>query len=360
MNAKECEAYNLKRSEFLLMSKDGDDSWAGALYGHCQECSELDDKTFKRKVRQHWEARAKLMRGRKIRSRSITFDNQTEVIREMFKDMGLSNTKLRELTIIRTRAISAAFILGHANLKEEAQQAVYKICMEWQEAKEKMAADPSYTVSTDSRSLMASDTSYLTNVMAGINMSFICRAKGCLFFGMNDEKTWVQSRRGYQFRCPICGDQYHPWASKTDSVPAKYILSLTHPASGVLELIPTVWPPSEDEKWLNNMIEVTARDIQDQSDLDAWYNGSKLNLSQLIDAQKIPLHFGHMVLGENALYRIDKNSWNLEHQQQFGFHGAQFKDVEAVQTPYSNWNELIGIVANHVAASRAMLRRSSL
>ena len=207
---------------------------------------------------------------------------------------------------------------------------------------------------------MSHDTALLTNVMTGVNLSFICRASSCLFFGMNCSATWVQSRRRLWFKCPICGDQYHPWMSKSDSVAAKYVLSLTHPISGELELIPTSWPPSDDEKWLNNMIELAARDIRDQADLDAWYNGSKLSLAQLIDAQKIPQHFEHMVMGQRALERIDANTWNLEHQKQFGFHGTQLRDVDAAQSPYSNWNELIAIVANHVAAQRAMYRRSTL
>ena len=112
-----------------------------------------------------------------------------------------------------------------------------------------------------------------------------------MFFGMNDGKTWVKERGHYWFKCPRCGEQYRPGSGKKDAVAANFVLSITNPENGQLELIPTSWPPSEDDRWLHNAVEIQARQIQTQQDLDAWYNKSKLDLSELTNRQKISVHF---------------------------------------------------------------------
>jgi hypothetical protein len=42
------------------------------------------------------------------------------------------------------------------------------------------------------------------------------------------------------------------------------------------------------------------------------------------------------------------------------FTGAFLSAEEAQQEPFDNWTELIGLIANVVAASRAMIIRSNL
>ena len=46
-----------------------------------------------------------------------------------------------------------------------------------------------------------------------------------------------------------------------------------------------------------------------------------------------------------------------EFLQQDSFWGSQFTDVEAANEPFGNWNELIGLIANTVAANRALISR---
>ena len=37
--------------------------------------------------------------------------------------------------------------------------------------------------------------------------------------------------------------------------------------------------------------------------------------------------------------------------------GAHLTDLDAARAPFDNWNEMIGIFANHVAASRSIAAR---
>ena len=72
--------------------------------------------------------------------------------------------------------------------------------------------------------LQAEDAAYLTNVMAGVEFSFVCRMPGCMFFGLNDGKTWVKEKQHYWFKCPRCGEQYRPSSGKKEAVKANYVL----------------------------------------------------------------------------------------------------------------------------------------
>ena len=53
-NAKECGAYGLKWSRFMLVpetSGTADASWSGVIWGHCQPCSGYEEGPFKREAR---------------------------------------------------------------------------------------------------------------------------------------------------------------------------------------------------------------------------------------------------------------------------------------------------------------------
>ena len=53
-SAKECGAYGLKWSQFMLVpetSGPADASWFGVIWGHCQPCSGYEEGPFKREAR---------------------------------------------------------------------------------------------------------------------------------------------------------------------------------------------------------------------------------------------------------------------------------------------------------------------
>ena len=49
------------------------------------------------------------------------------------------------------------------------------------------------------------------------------------------------------------------------------------------------------------------------------------------------------------------SQWAWEEFKTRPFWGARFTDENAAREPFSNWAELIGLIANTVARSRAML-----
>ena len=40
--------------------------------------------------------------------------------------------------------------------------------------------------------------------------------------------------------------------------------------------------------------------------------------------------------------------------------GAHFTDVEGARVPYDNWNEMIGVLANHIRSGKELLDRSKM
>ena len=46
-----------------------------------------------------------------------------------------------------------------------------------------------------------------------------------------------------------------------------------------------------------------------------------------------------------------------EFLQKYSFWGSQYTNVNAANQHFNNWNELIGLIANTVAANRALISR---
>ena len=81
----------------------------------------------------------------------------------------------------------------------------------------------------------------LSEIMEGVGCYYIDRRKECGFVGPNTH--WIRSAGGGKFRCPDCGQQYHPWVKIEGSetfLPAQRILIFgmldTSPAKASFEL----------------------------------------------------------------------------------------------------------------------------
>ena len=241
MNAGECDGYNLYRQEFLL--NDPDASWQGQIWGKCFECAKFEDKTaFKRKCKQLWEERAKLVRGRRDRARCVQFNNVTHIISEALP--GASKTTIRKLAVERCKAIASAWLAGFDKMSKPAQMLAHQLNQEYLKNLDAAAKDPANACSVDANTLTSTETSYLTRVQEGIDLMFICRMPKCMFFGLNTD--WVKHVSKEQFKCPCCGEQYRPSADYKNSVEAAYMLQIVDPITGDMARIPTTWPPSED------------------------------------------------------------------------------------------------------------------
>ena len=359
-NSGMCGSTNLLWSQFLLV--EGDADWQGMLWGVCLECSEMQPKAFKTLARRRKEERAQALRGKRDRARCINMANAKDILSKMFP--GAPKQAIRELAIMRTKALASAFIMAYDKMTKQAKVATDQNCQEWLQRLEKAANDPSYACPVDARTLTATECSYLTNVAEGIQISFLCRNPKCMFFGMNDIDTWIPEIKPWglsehRFRCPRCGDEYWPTKESGGQIKASFCITTTCPETGVVSHIPTAWPPSNDMNWINNQIEIHARDMKSDEDLEAWFNRSKCDLAKFIRKQKVPLCFEKLPVGSDAIWRCQQSGkWHYEDIAARGYvMGSHFTSEDAAREPFSNFNELIGIFANHVAASRRFLSR---
>jgi predicted RNA-binding Zn-ribbon protein involved in translation (DUF1610 family) len=323
----------------------------------------LDLKAFKKLARQRKDLRSFHLRGKRERARCITMQNCREVVARMFPK---ANQRIkRELAVMRTVALLSAGTKILDRMTAEEKVATDENCQQWLKRVEEMAEDPSMSCSVDARTLTATECSYLTRIADGWYISFICRMPTCMFFGMNDALTWVQEINKWgefsdsHFRCPRCGEEYKPTTAGKNQVKASFCMSITDPETGVVEHVPVTWPPSNDLAWINNQIEIHARQMETPADLDAWMNRSCLNIKKLIQEQSIPGHFEKLSVGQNAIWRCEQsNKWNSAPIKERGYvMGRHFSDIESARAPYSNWNELIGIFASHLRASREITAR---
>ncbi len=350
-NASECDGWNLFRSDFLPDFK-GDCSWQGQLWGHCLGCSELTPAEFRRAVRRAWEQRAKLMRGRRQRARCINFSNIEAVFKEAYP--GASNTQIRNLTVLRTRAMAGAFLKAFDEMTEADKQIVDEINQEYLKELDKAAADPSYAASARGHTLSNEESQFLTVIADGISESFVCRMPTCLYFGMNDQ--WVKHKTKWWFKCPRCGEQFHPSMDYKDSVKFNKVIGLFDPVTNETSFIPAVWAPSEAQGWLAKQVERNARLIRTEADVEAWHSRVRMELHTLISNQKLPTYFTNMGYDPSIENRFPETTWDCAPLKQRGHYaGALLSSQDAEKPPFTNWDELIGLIAGCVASSRAVM-----
>lgn len=352
-NARECEGWNLKWSEFLL--DDPEASWYGKIWGYCYDCSpHTDPKIFKRECKRMAEARAKLKRGHRVRSKTMTFANMKQKIKEALPK--ISSAKLVQLTYLRMKATAVAICAAFDKDNKFAQEAKATVVKEWLDEVEKCADDPSYAATTDAKRMLAWECSYFTKICDGVFFSYLCRKGGCGFFGPNNEETWMKHLVRWWFRCPLCGFQHQPSATREGDVPATRILSLLDFESGEMRHIPTSNPPSEDEGWLNKMIEIQALQIESQEDLDLWHRGAAVDYKKLLEKECLDEVFQKIEYNPNKHTAVvDSRTFNSSVQLERGWVlGAVMTDDEAKRQPFSDWNGLISVVANYVAVNRVI------
>jgi hypothetical protein len=350
--AKDCNHYDMKRTNFILDDVD-DASWQGKLWGRCQPCSGLDAAEFRRESRRLWVKRANTMRGKRVRARSITWNNVHEKLAECFK--GATKVQLHKLATLRTKAMAAAYIKAFTEMNEFEQAAVAQINEEYFTELKKAADDPSYAASVDGHTLCAEEASYLTVIAAGITESFVCRMPDCWYFGMNDQ--WIKRKCSWHFKCPACGEQYRPAADYKGSSDFSLVIGLTDPETGQPSFIPATWPPSNEQGWVNKMVELHASQLKDEGDLVLWNSKAKKDLKQLINNQRIPSFFTQIPYDGTKIANRLSSQWAHEPIMEKGyFTGAFLSAEDAKQPAYRNWNELIGLIANCVASARALVR----
>jgi hypothetical protein len=259
------------------------------------------------------------------------------------------------LAITRPKSIAVALAADVEKMTPAAQEVSHVINEQCLRRLDDAANDLTNASSVDAQTLSSSETQFLTNLQDHIAFMFICRQPDCLFFGLNSE--WVQHKDKHRFKCPLCGERYKPHSTAKNQI-AKlgFVLQIADPDTGGVQLIPTVWPPNEETNWLNNQIELHARNIQTAEDAKDWHNKCKIELKNLIDRQKIPQGLQRMIPNETIKNRFSgKWKWE-EFKEKCCFYGNQFAKLDEAREPYDNFNELIGLVANVLASPKAVAR----
>ena len=237
------------------------------------------------------------------------------------------------------------------------KEVAHEICELYKTELQKAVDDPTYAGSTHAQTLSSKEASYLTTLFKGVTLSFACRYPDCLFFGQNDGMTWPEEHGHYRFRCPSRGRKAQPWTTMSGQVQGLgFVLTITDPITEEVTHIPTVWPPTQDEQWVNNMIEMTARDIKTAEDAQAWRSKSALDLHELIQRARIPKAFKAIPWKPENEHMLTKFKWQQIAERGF-FYGDYLDTAVLSQGIYSNWSELINSCANHVAATRAVIAR---
>ncbi len=117
-----------------------------------------------------------------------------------------------------------------------------------------------------------------------------------------------------QLRCACRGVQQQPFAgTETTTVKAARVLTLVNPITMHTHFAACVKPVSEDEKWVNSQIEIAARDIKTEADLEAWYDRSLLDIAQLLEREALPANevFRRIPYDSSKhTYTVDETTWD--------------------------------------------------
>jgi len=145
----------------------------------------------------------------------------------------------------RTEAARLAMLRSWQHTSAEVRRAMAWNVDWYLENLQRMANDPLYVPTGHRGTLWREWQGWLTNVMEGMTISFLCRNRVCLFYGMNSH--WVRAIDSEHFCCPKCGEGYRPWAAAPHLVNAQKCLSFVHPSTHVAMAFPVVWPSTAED-----------------------------------------------------------------------------------------------------------------
>jgi hypothetical protein len=184
----ECAADCEHRSQFLL--SDGGPggcsaSWQRKMWGHCLACSGMTAKEFKKHAKRKWSQRANALRERVQTVRCADFDTVAATIARSMP--GASRRVVRELACSCIRVATISFAESIRTEDPVLLECRDMLTVQHLADLERAAADPRHACIVEGRFLAAQELQYLTSVAQGITVSFCCRSRKCLWFGLNHE-----------------------------------------------------------------------------------------------------------------------------------------------------------------------------
>ena len=154
--------------------------WQGALWGVRFACSDYtDEKRFKRKCKQkRFRFRAQALGGKRMRARSIAFNNIFETIRDSLPNA--PKRQIWQLASEKCRCMAAAWTAAFDPQSQEPKGISHKLNQEYLANLDKAANNEAWACSAEPSSLTAQEASCLTNIQQGIAFMFLCRMPECL------------------------------------------------------------------------------------------------------------------------------------------------------------------------------------
>ena len=273
-------------SEIMYDQKDRRFSWdrwqGGGLIQRCFKCLQ-ENEILPRFRGTEEEARRAFMKasraGRvhlatlnntvRLRNRTRTWQN---VVGDIERAHGMTSAQWRKKVGEAARLFAVKVALAFARADENQKRMMQEASSRFSANLKKAADDPDLMPKLTALFIEhAADN--LSEIVKGVDDYYLCRRKGCNFVGPNTH--WIISGSKGQYRCPDCGERYHPWAKIEGSdtfIPAQKIMIFDKSADADFSFVPaaviqefgspvcnrevqmvlTVWPNTELQNMLND------------------------------------------------------------------------------------------------------------
>ena len=236
------------------------------------------------------------------------------------------------------------FFLAFDAASDEAYVAYMDRLEDWQMSQAEIAMDMlEFLPGTGPRTMTKDEVHQFSRVRKNIYLSKLCRNQSCLFFGGNNVDTWIRSRTGFGDRCPMCGREWRPWKRPDASdVPATRVLTLRNPLTGEWMHIPTRLSGSQNLRLINDLIEVTARDMQNESEWEQWNQEIKGDVQGWLARETTCEAWSKFPYCRSShLSHKDRSAWDDTRQMKNKYvMGLKLTDVEAARQPFEDWDTL--------------------
>jgi hypothetical protein len=197
---------------------------------------------------------------------------------------------------------------------------------------------------TAPRTMFSDEVRQFSQIMKDIYFSKLCRKVNCLFFGGNNKETWIESFTGFELRCPMCGCERRTSQTPHDAsdVQATRVLTMRNPLTGEWMHIPTALSGSENWRLINNLIEVTARDMQNEGDWEQWDQDIHGEVEHWLARESTCeawLKFPYC--RTNHLSYVDPSAWDDTKQLENKYiMGLKLTDIEGARQPFEDFRKL--------------------
>jgi hypothetical protein len=310
-------------------------------------------KEFKKHAKRKWSQLANALRERVQTVRCADFDTVAATIARSMP--GASRRVIRELACSRIRVATISFAASIRTEDPVLLECRDMLTVQHLADLERAAADPRHACIVEGRFLAAQELQYLTSVAQGITVSFCCRSRKCLWFGLNYE--WPKQKGSEHFRCPCCAQLYQPMASGKDRAPFSFVLSMPDLENGQTVHFPASWPDAEDHKWLISSIELYAMRPETQASLQAYdVKTAKVELHELLEQVKTPSHFEEQPWDPNGCWHMPADFDLSLYKTRGTTLGCKLDRVRAAfafENPFTQWPLLSAMVGRVVAQTRA-------